>query len=275
MSDKKLVETTKTYYDSTDADEFYHTIWGGEDIHVGIYELADESIFQASKRSIQTMVSHLPPITEDTRILDLGAGYGGAARYLAARFLCQVECLNLSETENARNREKNKAVRLEDHITVTAGNFEELPYEDDSFDIVWSEEAFLHSGNKDKVFEQARRVLKPGGRLIFTDPMQAEDCPESVLQPILDRIHLEELGSVERYRELAAKHGFSEKEVVEMPEQLVNHYSAVLNELKRKEHTLSKVVSRDYIERMKKGLQHWIDGGKKGYLNWGILHFEA
>lgn len=275
MSKQKLVETTKTYYDSTDADEFYYTIWGGEDIHVGIYELADESIFQASKRTIQTMVSHLPPITESTRILDLGAGYGGAARYLAARFQCQVDCLNLSETENARNEEKNKAVRLDSHITVTAGNFEQPPYANDTFDIVWSEEAFLHSSNKGKVFEQTKRMLKTGGQFIFTDPMKTDDCPNEVLQPILDRIHLEELSSVKRYRELAAKHGFRVKKVVEMPDQLVNHYSAVLRELNHREHRLKKTVSTEYIERMKKGLQYWIDGGKKGYLNWGILHFEV
>jgi ubiquinone/menaquinone biosynthesis C-methylase UbiE len=39
------------------------------------------------------------------------------------------------------------------------------------------------------------RVLKPGGELVFTDPMQADDCPDGVLQPVLDRIHLESLGS--------------------------------------------------------------------------------
>jgi sarcosine/dimethylglycine N-methyltransferase len=142
-------------------------------------------------------------------------------------------------------------------------------------DIVWSEDAFLHSGNKGKVFEQAQRVLKPGGHFIFTDPMQSDDCSVDVLQPILDRIHLKELGSVKEYRALAAAHGFKEKEIIEMPEQLTNHYKAVLDELRLKELRLRKVVSAGYIEHMKKGLQHWIEGGEKGYLNWGILHFEA
>jgi len=273
-SEQNLVNTTKTYYDSTDADEFYHTIWGGEDIHVGIYEIKDESIFQASKRTIQTMVSQLPPITRETKILDLGAGYGGAARYLASKFGCQVHCLNLSDAENQRNEEKNQKVRLSDLITVTGGNFEEPPYEADSFDIVWSEDAFLHSDNKARIFEQIKRLLRPGGQLIFTDPMQADDCPADVLEPILQRIHLKEMGSVKRYRELAQANGLREVEILEMPDQLTNHYSAVLKELNRKEDELRKVVSAAYIENMKRGLKHWIEGGKKGYLNWGILQFE-
>jgi sarcosine/dimethylglycine N-methyltransferase len=34
------------------------------------------------------------------------------------------------------------------------------------------------------------------------------------------------------------------------------------------------VVSRQYIDNMKKGLQHWVDGGNKGYLTWGVFHFR-
>ena len=112
MSEQNLVETTRTYYDSVDADEFYHTIWGGEDIHVGLYEFEGESIYKASKRTVSTMAEKLPGITGATRVLDLGAGYGGAARYLAGEFGCRVECLNLSETENQRNKEKNKCCVL-------------------------------------------------------------------------------------------------------------------------------------------------------------------
>jgi len=58
-----------------------------------------------------------------------------------------------------------------------------------------------------------------------------------------------------------------------MTQQLVKHYSRVLQETERREDDLQKVVSRAYIERMKKGLGHWIDGGKNGYLAWGTFVF--
>jgi sarcosine/dimethylglycine N-methyltransferase len=253
MSEQSLVATTKSYYDSKDADNFYHTIWGGEDIHVGIYNFEGEKIRTASNRTVATMVEKLPEITTDTKILDLGAGYGGAARYLAKTYGCKVTCLNISEAENERNREKNKEQGLDDLITVTGGNFENTPYEDDSFDIVWSEDSFLHSDKKRKIFEEAARVVKPGGHLIFTDPMQADDCDPSVLGPILERIHLKEMGSVKKYRQYGADNGFEEVQVVEMPDQLTNHYAAVLEELKGREDELREVVSDEYISRMKKG----------------------
>lgn len=269
------VDITKEYYDSKSADEFYHTVWGGEDIHIGLYQDEKTPILEASKNTVRKMADTLDNLNSETTILDIGAGYGGAARYLAATYGCKVTCLNLSEVENERNREKNRNQGLDNLIHVVTGNFEALPFKDETFDVVWSEDAILHSGNKLKVFEEAHRVLKNGGTFIFTDPMQADDCPEGVLQPILDRIHLTQMGSVKLYKEFAAKVGLSGTGVIEMPGQLINHYAAVLNKLGEYEPVLLRNgCDTGYIVNMKKGLKHWIEGGKKNYLNWGIVTFE-
>ncbi|MCB1201866.1 MAG: class I SAM-dependent methyltransferase, partial [Leptospiraceae bacterium] len=193
-SDDSVVAITREYYNSSDADEFYFRIWGGEDIHVGIYLTENEPIAAASRRSVETMTKQLN-ISAASRVLDLGSGYGGAARYLAEKFKCKIVCLNLSETENERNRELNKIMNLNDFIEVVDADFSEIPYSQDSFDIVWSEDAILHSPKKEKVFQEVARILKPGGDFIFTDPMQADNVPAGVLQPVLDRIHLQSMGS--------------------------------------------------------------------------------
>lgn len=273
MKNNNLLKTTKEYYDSRDADHFYHQVWGSEDIHIGIYENPHETIFTASKRTVKRMASLLHNIDQDTRILDLGAGYGGAARYLASHFHAHVTCLNLSETENERNVEKNKSLDMAGQIDVIQGNFEAIPFDDNYFDIVWSEEALLHSDDKPKVFEEVTRVLKKGGHFIFTDAMQTDNCAKEELQPILDRIHLQEMGSVSQYRQLAGQNGLQEIAVLEMPDQLRMHYTKVQQELNAQYSNLLKVCSQEYLDRMDKGLSHWIDGGLKGYLNWGILLF--
>jgi sarcosine/dimethylglycine N-methyltransferase len=270
----EAVSTARDYYNSDDADNFYATIWGGEDIHVGLYATPDESILDASRRTVETMAKQLTNLNADSRVLDIGAGYGGPMRYLAKQFGCHAVALNLSEAENARDRDMNKAQGLDNLIEVVDGSFEDVPYPDASFDVVWSQDAILHSGNRVKVLEEVARVLKPQGEFVFTDPMQADDCPEGVLQPILDRIHLQTLGSPGFYRETAARLGLTELGFDEQTHQLVDHYSRVLQETERREEELAKVVSRDYIERMKTGLRHWIDGGKNGYLAWGIFHFR-
>jgi sarcosine/dimethylglycine N-methyltransferase len=270
----EVVETARTYYNSDDADNFYFHVWGGEDIHIGLYETPDEAIADASRRTVERMASLVPNIGPQTRVLDMGSGYGGAARWLAERFGCRVAALNLSEKENERNREMNRARGLEKLIDVVDGSFESVPAEADSFDLVWSQDAILHSGQRDKVVAEAARVLRPGGHFVFTDPMQADDCPDGVLQPVLDRIHLDSLGSFAFYREAAAKFGLEEVEVVPMTEQLVRHYGRVRDELMARRAELAGKVTDAYVERMLAGLGHWVEAGKAGYLAWGVMHFR-
>jgi sarcosine/dimethylglycine N-methyltransferase len=270
----EAVRVTKDYYDSDDAHNFYYTIWGGEDLHLGIYESEKDSIFEASRRTIRQMAEKSSFTGKKARVIDLGGGFSGSARYLAKNYGWEVVVLNLSEAENQRGRKMNKEQGLDHLIEVKDGSFNSIPYPDESFDIVWSQDAILHSDDRSKVLDEGYRVLKPGGEMIFSDPMQADGCPEGVLQPIYDRIHLLSLGSPGFYREYAKKIGFQDMGFEPLDDHLTLHYSRVLDEMENREEELRTVVSQNYIENMKKGLRHWIDGGKKGYLAWGIFHFK-
>ena len=270
----EAVNVARDYYNSDDADNFYALVWGGEDIHIGLYESENESILEASHRTVRHMAACLEDINPQHAVLDIGAGYGGPARYLASTFSCDVTALNLSEKENERSRELGKERGLSDKVKVVDGSFEDIPADDETFDIVWSEDAILHSGHREKVLQEVVRVLKPGGRFIFTDPMQSDDCPDGVLQPILDRIHLSTLGSPRFYRDTLSRLGMKEVSFEENTPQLINHYSRVLRETQNRQSDLENSVSAEYIERMKNGLAHWIDGGKRGHLCWGIFVFR-
>jgi sarcosine/dimethylglycine N-methyltransferase len=269
-----VVKTAQDYYNSDDADNFYYHVWGGEDIHIGIYENADEDISRASTRTIKTMAAEIAGKSADTRIIDIGAGYGGAARWLASQYGCHVTCLNLSEAQNDRNRAMTAEQGLSQVIDVIDGSFEEISTADGLFDLAWSQDAILHSGHRKRVLDEVDRVLKPGGEFIFTDPMQADDCPAGVLQPVLERIHLDSLGSFAFYRQQAQRLGWEEVSVTDLTPQLVNHYTRVRQVLATKRDVLAGKVSDDYMDRMILGLKHWIDAGDNGYLSWGILHFR-
>ena len=264
---------TESYYDSTDADTFYETVWGGEDIHIGLYDTTDD-IFEASRLTVEKMGGQLKHLDTSSTVIDLGAGYGGSARYLTRKFGCPVSCLNISEVQNERNRQLNQEQGLSDKIDVRHGSFEEIPCEDNSHDLVWSQDSFLHSNRKEKVVEEIARILKPGGEVIFTDPMQADDCPEGVLQPVYDRLNLDSMGSFALYRSEFAKYGIHEVSIIDLTNQLRNHYANVKAMLLSRYDELSKNISTDYMDKMIKGLQNWVDAADKGYLAWGILHFR-
>ena len=134
-TEKTAVDKAEEYYNSTPADEFYFKIWGGTHIHVGIYDHAKESIKDASPKIVQMMASKLK-LDSNTKLLDLGSGYGGAVRFLAKKFGVQVTCLNLSETQNERNRDLNKEAGLDKLITVVEGNFEDIPFPENSLKFI-------------------------------------------------------------------------------------------------------------------------------------------
>ena len=269
---REAIKTAEDYYDSPDADTFYSIIWGGEDIHVGLYQSADEDIAAASARTVAHMAAQLGDLAKGAKILDIGAGYGGAARHLARETGAHVTCLNLSETENARNRALNAEQGLEDRIEVRHGSFEDIPYPDESFDVVWSQDAILHSGDRERVLGEVRRVLKPGGEFIFTDPMQADAIDDaSALQPIYDRINLPDLGSFGFYTKTLKSLGFTDIETEDLSPQLRNHYARVREELAARREEIGGKISADYVERMLNGLKHWVDGADAGRLAWGVI----
>ncbi|WGF87078.1 glycine/sarcosine N-methyltransferase [Marinivivus vitaminiproducens] len=264
---------TEEYYDSNDADQFYYDIWGGEDIHIGIYDTTD-AIKAASRATVEAMARRVEGLGRESRVLDLGAGYGGAARYLAHTHRCEVVCLNISEAQNDTNRFLNRRQGLANYISVKHGSFEDVPEPDASFDVVWSQDAFLHSAHREQILREAFRVLKPGGQLVFTDPMQADDCPPGVLQPVYDRIHLESLGSFAFYAEAAERTGFRVEDSIDLTPNLRRHYARVAEDLRSQYDAVAKRSSKSYLDRMLVGLDNWVKAADSGHMAWGILRLR-
>ncbi|MFP4492719.1 MAG: SAM-dependent methyltransferase [Puniceicoccaceae bacterium] len=274
-SESDVVRQAQDYYNSDDADRFYFNIWGGEDIHIGLYDGDATSILEASHRTVGRMGDAIgAEVGPGARILDIGAGYGGSARALVRRFGCQVTCLNLSEVQNERNRRMNREQGLDDRIEVFDGNFEELPFPDDSFEVVWCQDSILHSGRRERVFQEVDRVLKPGGVFLFTDIMQREPADPERLQPVYDRIHLPSLGSIEAFDGYAASLGWKRDRFDDLSEQLPTHYQSVHDELERRRGRAGGDISDAYIERMLSGLRHWVAAGRDGLLRWGIVRYR-
>ncbi|RAI01831.1 SAM-dependent methyltransferase [Acuticoccus sediminis] len=266
-------EATEDYYDSDDADTFYSTIWGGEDLHVGLYG-ATRDIRSASDATVDRMIDKLT-LGEGQRVVDFGAGYGGAMRRLVQRTGAEAVCLNISATQNDRNRNLVRQAGLSDRITVKHGVFEEVPEEDASADVVWSQDAILHSSDRARVMAEAHRVLKPGGLLIFTDPCQADDVAPGVLQPVYNRLNLPDLGSFRFYRQAAEAAGLVLVEQEDLTGDLRAHYARVREELLENADRLRDLgVSAQYIDSMSVGLAHWVDAADAGNLAWGIQIFR-
>ncbi|MCB5908196.1 SAM-dependent methyltransferase [Streptomyces pinistramenti] len=266
-------DATRSYYDTADVDAFYDAVWGGEDIHTGIYAQEHEAIADASRRTVERAADKVTDLlAPGSTVLDLGSGYGGPARYLAERFGCRVIALNISEAQNKRHRTTNIERGLDGLVEVVTGSFQDIPYPDHRFDVVWSQEAFCHSGDLTQALSEAVRVLRPEGALVFTDLMAADGTPEEVLHPVVSRLGVDALATPDRYRRTLSGLGLSRIDFDDHSGQLAHHYVRLTEETHTREAELRDLISPGYVDRLLGNLPRWADAARHEQLRWGIFH---
>lgn len=112
--------------------------------------------------------TELADIPKGCDVLDAGCGIGGPSRYLAHSHGCRVEAIDLTPEYVDVATRLNEMVGLADKIAVRVGSVTELPYDDESFDVVLCQNVTMNVADKPAMFREAFRVLKPGGVYTFS-----------------------------------------------------------------------------------------------------------
>lgn len=275
MTEEDVLKKIANYYNSKEASAYQQLILGGDSSHIGMYDNDKQSIAEACHNTTVTMIQKLPKFKKSSIVLEIGSGYGTVTRYVAEEFGCKkMTCLNISEQENKVNESKNKKAKLDDLITVTAGNYESILADFESFDVILSQDALTYSKDKDKVFSEVSWVLKPGGRFLFTDLLESVDCPDGALDAIYDHFPNIEFCSVKSYKRLTLRRELENVYAREFPEDLVMHYKKIKEALKVQSAKLAKKTSASFVKEKQKGIQLLLDAAEKGHLSWGILQFQ-
>jgi SAM-dependent methyltransferase len=116
-------------------------------------------------------------ISSDDLIIDLGAGLGGPARYLADRYNCTVVGLDLTPSFVRTASTLANSLRLGGHVSFVCGSALELSFPDQAFDIVWSQHAVMNIANRPRFYNEVRRVLKAGGKFACYDVLEGDSGP--------------------------------------------------------------------------------------------------
>ena len=142
----------------------------GKDVeHLTPDDLAPVDEFHSGGRNATARLAQLAQIDASQRVLDVGCGIGGPSRYLASKFGCQVTGLDLTPEFVALAGMLAQRTRLAEKVTYRQGNALDLPFPDANFDVVWSQNAAMNIADRDRLYGEMHRVLRPGGRLALQD----------------------------------------------------------------------------------------------------------
>lgn len=123
----------------------------------------DEFHLQGKQATIE--LAKKIPLQPQMNILDLGSGIGGPARTLASEFNCSVTGIELVKEYYNTAIVLSKLVQMDQITKFYNGSAIDLPFDDQSYDVVWTQHMTMNIEEKEKLFSEAYRVLKPKGKL--------------------------------------------------------------------------------------------------------------
>ena len=145
---------------------------------------------------------------KDEHILDIGCGIGGPARWIAAHYGCRVTGIDLTESFCRAAVALNGATGLGGRVTIVHGSALSLPFDDATFDRAYSHNVIMNIADKRTFYREARRVLKPGGRLVLMNLIAGAGGPAHYPTPWAATAATSFLATLEETRTALLAEGF-------------------------------------------------------------------
>jgi len=190
----------------------------GHHVHWGYWEnpldekCTDDDFYQAAE-NLSRKLCTLARVSDNQQVLDVGCGFGGTVSLL--NNTCQgmkLTGINIDDRQIARAKANVKPANGND-IEFIVGDACSLPFDNEVFDRVLAVECIFHFPSRDSFFEEAIRVLKPGGNITLSDfvasPLLIPSCHMLKL-PLLNKLNFFghcDIITLNKYRQLAAQFG--------------------------------------------------------------------
>ena len=176
----------RAYYDSTWFD--YRALWlntSNRAIHFGWWGPGIRTHAQ-SLVAMNQLMGEAARVRPGDVVLDAGCGVGGTAMWLAEERGASVVGITpvAGQVERARRYADERG--LGERARFEEGDFRDVPLPDASVDVVWFQESLVHTAEKERVFREAARVLRPGGRLVVAEYLRVGRPLEPRQEHLLD-----------------------------------------------------------------------------------------
>lgn len=211
-----------------------------EHVHHGYWAGASD-LLTAQTKLIEKL-ARFARIPRGARVLDIGCGTGGAARWLAENLGCSVLGISISPVEIAIATGKARAAGAENLIEFCVRDANKMDFLEASFDAVWILETSEHLADKRRFFEGCARVLKSGGRLALA-ACTATEKPRARQTELLSEVRkvllTEPLATLPGYTAWISESGFEQIKTEDMTGQVAETWSRISDLLRKQSRSSS------------------------------------
>jgi len=248
-------------------------MWGGN-LHMGYFEAPDEPLDRAQMRIKQT-IAELLALKPGRKLIEVACGVGTTAVFLAEKTGASIDAPNISETQLAEARERAAQAGLSDRVSFAFGDYHHIDAESRSYDAWLCQEALLYAHDRQQVFAEACRVVKPGGRILFTDLTLSEALPAHERESLMADIKAPHFWSLDRYDGLVVR--------LEMPliarydwgSHAARTFEAVAKNIRAKRDGLVGLVGEDAVSQADFRINRQYRLASAGHLGWCLFCLEV
>lgn len=210
--DEKPFDDIIKYYDETRFD--YNVAWINKEnqaLHFGFYN-ENASKHDLALSNTNRVMADLVNIQAGERVLDAGCGKGGSCFWLVKNRKAQTVGITPVLSQVKDGKKTAAELGISEQATFVQADYCNTPFESASFDVIWACESVCHAQEKDKFYQEAFRLLKPGGRLVMAEYLRMKrpvsTAGESRLSNWLNRWMIQDIDTAAEHQKHAAKAGF-------------------------------------------------------------------
>jgi len=262
----------KAYFDGG-VSTLMSQMWGGN-LHMGCFAEPNEPLADAQLRA-KRIVAELLNLASGRTLIEVACGVGTTAIFLAKQTGARIDATNISETQLAEARTRASEAGLANQITFAFGDYHLLDAPANSRDSWLCQEALLYAQDRHQVFAEARRVVRPGGRIVFTDLTLSDSLSPEERSAFMSDIRAPHFWSLDKYDDFVRESGLTLIARHDWGLHAMHTFAAVAENIREKREVLTGLVGEDAVSQAEFRIDRQYRMAKTGDLGWCVFCLEV